>query len=93
MEFQEGKIEKPNSHEHNRYTQIRKHKPTILFMTVTRFGKGQRHDIAFITDEYKFYFFSLRFAQHMHHISYVHHDKIREIFKHFTLNENTDMFF
>ncbi len=60
-------------------------------MTITRFGFSQRHDIAFITDDFKFYYFTLRFAQHMHHISYVHHDKIREVFKRFNIIDKTDI--
>lgn len=60
-------------------------------MSVTRFGKSQRHDIAFLTTDMKFFIFSLRFKQHMHHISYIHHDKIWNIFKSFNINETTEI--
>lgn len=62
-------------------------------MSVTRFGFSQRHDIAFITDEFKFYFFSLRFAQHIYYISYVHLDKIREILAKFEISAKTEIIF
>lgn len=67
-------------------------KPAIKFMIITRFGNNsQRHDITFLTNDTKFYYTSLRFKQYMHHISYIHHNKIRAVFKNFDINENTEI--
>lgn len=60
-------------------------------MTITRFGSSQRHDIAFLTTDLKFYVFQVRFAQHIHHISIVHLEKIWEIFKTFTIDNTTEI--
>ena len=62
-------------------------------MSITRFGFCQQHDIAFITDEFKFYFYKLKFAQHIYYISYVHLDKIREVFAKFEISPKTEIVF
>lgn len=87
----EGQIKKDQNIKSGHGYRNRK-KPIIKFMVITRFGNNsQRHDIAFITTDTKYYSASLKFMQHMHHISYVHHDKIRAVIKNFEINENTEI--
>ena len=43
------------------YAYSKRKKQAIKFLCVTRFGKSQRHDIAFLTTDTKFYHVSLRF--------------------------------
>lgn len=92
METIEGQVDSEALHKAHTNSYIRmKKKPTIKFMVVARFGSSQRHDIAFLADDMKFYVFQLRFQQHMHHISYVHHDKIWEVFKNFNIDNTTEI--
>lgn len=68
-------------------------KQLIVFMSVTYNGYGQRHDIAFITDEFKFYFYTIKFSEKLYYISYINLRKIRRIFSAFDITEKTEITF
>lgn len=63
----------------------------ILFLCVTRIGIEQRHDIMFITNDYKCHYKKIWFQQHIRNVNYKKARKINEIFTPYLINENTNI--